>query len=92
MMKRHVFHLNSCVKTRTGTWALTLQKRVGGEQVHEDYDYNVHKMDKFLSHATVNNKNVLSRLLHMIILYYDCFLSSPEHLKEMDFPSLSEII
>ena len=37
-------------------WALTLQKRVGGEQVHEDYDYNVHKMDQFLSHATVNNK------------------------------------
>ena len=51
------------------------------------------KMDQFLSHATVNiNKTVLSRLLHMIILYYNCFLSSPEHLKEMDFPSLSEII
>ena len=45
------------------------------------------KMDQFLSHATVNiNKTVLSRLLHMIILYYNCFLSSPEHLKEMDFP------
>ena len=38
-----VLDLNSCVKTRTGTWAFTLQKRVGGEQVHEDYDYNVHK-------------------------------------------------
>ena len=49
------------------------------------------KMDQFLSHATVN-KTVLSRLLHMIILYYNCFLSSPEHLKEMEFPSLSEII
>ena len=52
-----VLDLNSCVKTRTGTWTLTLQKRVGGEQVHEDYDYNVHKMDHFLSHANVNNKN-----------------------------------
>ena len=50
------------------------------------------KMDQFLSHATVNNKTVLSRLLHMIILYYNCFLFSSEHLKEMDFPSLSEII
>ena len=48
-----VLDLNSCVKTRTGTWALTLQKRVGGEQVHEDYYYNVHKMDQLLSHATV---------------------------------------
>ena len=46
-----VLDLNSCVKTRTGTWALTLQKRVGGEQVHEDY--NVHRMDQLLSHATV---------------------------------------
>ena len=50
------------------------------------------KMDQFLSHATANNKTVLSRLLHMIILYYNCFLFSPEHLKEMDFPSISEII
>ena len=50
------------------------------------------KMDQFLSHATVNNKAVLSCLLHKIILYYNCFLSSPEHLKEMDFPTLSEII
>ena len=50
------------------------------------------KMDHFLSHASVNNKTILSHLLHMIILYYNCFLFSPEHLKEMDFPSLSEII
>ena len=38
-----VLDLNSCVKTRTGIWALTLQKRVGGEQAHEDRDYNVNK-------------------------------------------------
>ena len=47
-------------------------------------------MDQVLSHATVNNKTVLSHPLQMIILYYNCFLSSPEHLKEMDFPALSE--
>ena len=46
-----VLDLNSCVKTKTGTWALT--QRVGGEQVHEDYDYKLHKMDQLLSHATV---------------------------------------
>ena len=84
-----VLGLNSCVKTRTGTWALTLQKRVGDEQVHEDYDYNVYKNGPISITYTVNNKTILSHLLHMIILYYNCFLSSPEQLKEMDFPSLN---
>ena len=48
------------------------------------------KMDHFLSHATVNNNTELPHLLHIIILYYNYFLSS-EHLKEMDFPSLSDL-
>ena len=53
-----VLDLNSCVKIKTGTWALTLQKRVGGEQVHEESMIIMYiKMDQFLSHATVNNKN-----------------------------------
>ena len=68
-----VLDLNSCVKTRTGTWALTLQKRVGGEQVHEDYEYNVHKMDQLPYYPTYN------MCLYYIIKF--CFLSSPEHLK-----------
>ena len=51
------------------------------------------KMDHFLLHATVNNKinPAYPNLLHVIILYYNCFLSPPEHLKEMDFPSLSDL-
>ena len=50
------------------------------------------KMDQFLSYASVNNKTVLSHQIHMIMLYFNCFLSSPEHLKEMVFLPLSEII
>ena len=42
-----VLDLNSCVKTRPETWVLILQKRVGGEQVYEDYDYSVHKNGSF---------------------------------------------
>ena len=48
-------------------------------------------VDHFLSYANVTNKTKLFHLLHMIILYYNCFLSSPKHLKEMDSPSLSDL-